>query len=145
MTGKRVDSYFGRLQVNERRRKGTKDPRFVGWIDFPHGKASVAVWWNKELIDGVEVVSLPMTLKPWGNGMKRYSGGLMKQNLDLRANRAPHFIGSVEFHAYEYSVAGWIVMDELTGSHHMNLTARLVGLACLNDKIINNDLQSVEA
>lgn len=100
------DYIHGRALKNHRRRH-SRDPAFLGWIDFENGRASVGMWPHTGDDGKLDTSHWTLSLKPFGKKVRAYSYGEVVKNDDRRANVAPDFMGDLEWGGGSYSTAIW--------------------------------------
>lgn len=110
---------LGRLFTNRRKRKDSRDPDMLGFIDFPQGKASLGGWIKRDTQE------IELSLKAWARKSRIYSYGTLKLNDVSNHQTAPLMIGEANFGSATYSVAAWLNQDKY-GRNFMKLTARLI-------------------
>lgn len=103
--------------------KTSKDPQMCGFISFPNGRATVAVWMD---LKSDEDTIMKMTLRPENSKKKIYSFGEMKINNIQRAKTAPQFLGDVIWSGKTYSVAGWLNAPDKKGNPYIKITLQLI-------------------
>lgn len=100
--------YYGKAVKNERARS-IKDPQLMGWVHFENGKASLAIWYQRDENGKADLTKMNLSLKPFGKA-RVYTYGNMNvlKDEDRVASHAPHMLGSIEWGGKDYSVASWI-------------------------------------
>jgi len=106
---------FGKAYKNARKRfdkdSGTSDPAMIGWIDFPNGRANLAMF--LDTFDENDPDSKIITaVNAWSAKSGSYQPGMLKVNRSAMFEHSPNLIGKQLFDGVNYTVACWINRKE---------------------------------